>query len=134
MPSPVLNLEIKILLRKTPQGTTDEYLNNRFFLQKMDIEADTSSIPDEPEVFLDLHRDPRVQWFKERILTFIGMDDEELFYNMFEGDARQKFIKFITSALKPNELSMDKRTFYVAKFMVDKLIHVDKEFTEWSKY
>lgn len=89
----------------------------------------------EEEVDIDLRNDPRVQWLKERILNYIGIDDEELFYNMVEeGDVKQKLATFITSPLKPNELSLDKRTFYVAKIIVDKLIHEDKEFTEWRTY
>lgn len=48
--------------------------------------------------------------------------------------SRQKFTTFVTAPLKPNELSLDKRTFYVTKIIVDKLIHEDKEFVEWSKY
>ncbi|KAM3960300.1 LOW QUALITY PROTEIN: dynein heavy chain at 89D [Aphomia sociella] len=83
----------------------------------------------EPEI--DLHRDPRVLWLKDRILSYIGMDDNELFYNMMEGDARNMLITFLTVPMKPNELSLEKRTLYVTKIIVDKLIHEDKEFTEW---
>lgn len=96
--------------------------------------SDKESILEEAESELDLHTDPRVLWFKDRILSYIGMNDEELFYGMLEeGDAKQKLNMFITAPLKPNELSLDKRTFYVSKIIVDKLIHEDKEFTEWSK-
>lgn len=98
------------------------------------VESENVSIAEELEEYVDFYKDPRVQWFKNRILAIIGMDDEELFYNMFEGEAKHKFITFLTSALKPNELSLDKRTFYVTKIIVDKLIHEDKEFTEWRKY
>lgn len=99
------------------------------------MDSETGSIPEEPELYLDIHKDPRALWFKDRILAFIGMDDDELFYNMLdEGDARRKFTTFVTSPLQPNELSLDKKTFYVAKIIVDKLIHEDKEFTEWSEY
>lgn len=83
---------------------------------------------------LNLTTDPRVQWLKKRVLAYIGMDDEELFYNMMDtSDARMKLKTFLTVPLKPNEQSLDKRTFYVTKIIVDKLIHEDIEFTEWSK-
>ncbi|XP_059059014.1 dynein axonemal heavy chain 10 [Achroia grisella] len=80
---------------------------------------------------IDLHKDPRVLWLKERILSYIGMDDDELFYNMMEGENRKMLVSFLTVPLKPNELSLDKRTLYLQKIIVDKLIHEDKEFTEW---
>lgn len=100
---------------------------------QMASESKYSSL-DEPFYDLDLRTDPRVQWIKDRILTYIGMRDEDLFYNMMEeGDAKQKFTTFIKAPVLPNELSLDKKTFYVSKIIVDKLIHEDKEFTEWSK-
>ncbi|KAJ2948630.1 hypothetical protein O0L34_g7885 [Tuta absoluta] len=87
---------------------------------------------DEPVAFINERVDPRAQWFKDRILSFIGIDDEDLFYNMIEeGDTRSKFAKFLITPLQDADLSLDKRTFYVAKIIVDKLIHEDKEFTEW---
>ncbi|KAJ0174237.1 hypothetical protein K1T71_010383 [Dendrolimus kikuchii] len=73
------------------------------------MDSEVTSLSEEPAIDLDLYTDLRVQWFKE-------------------------FAKFVTAPLQPNELSMDKRTFYVSKIIVDKLIHEDKEFTEWSKY
>lgn len=83
---------------------------------------------------MNFRQDPRVQWLKDRILQYIGMDDEELFYNMLEeGETKQQLATFITLPLKPNELGLEKRTFYVSKIIVDKLIHEDKEFVEWSK-
>lgn len=87
------------------------------------------------EIELDFHRDPRVQWFKERILNYIGMDDCDLFYNMLEeGDTKQNLATLITAPIEPNELSLEKKTFYISKIIVDKVIHEDKEFTEWSKW
>ncbi|CAK1584360.1 unnamed protein product [Parnassius mnemosyne] len=84
------------------------------------------------DIELDFHRDPRVQWLKERILTYIGMEDDDLFYSMLEeSDVKKKLTRFITASLMPNELSLDKKTFYICKIIVDKLIHEDKEFTEW---
>ncbi|PZC71733.1 hypothetical protein B5X24_HaOG212561 [Helicoverpa armigera] len=87
---------------------------------------------DDSETYLDIYNDPRVLWFKERILAFIGMEDDGLFYNMLdEGEVKQKFIKYLTSNIRDNEISLDKRMMYVSKVIVDKLIHEDKEFTEW---
>lgn len=98
-------------------------------------DSEKGSSAEESEFDLNIRTDPRVEWLKERILTFIGMDDEELFYNMFAVEAnRAALIAYLTSPWKPNELLLDKRTFYVTKIIVDKLIHEDKEFTEWSKY
>lgn len=91
-------------------------------------------VPDD-DVFVDIRTDPRVQWFKDRILTFIGTEDEDLFFNMVEeADTREKFSRFLSAPLQPNELLLDKRCFYVSKIIVDKLIHEEKEFTEWRKY
>ncbi|KAL4712607.1 hypothetical protein ACJJTC_007202 [Scirpophaga incertulas] len=93
---------------------------------------DTLSYSEDSEYTLNLTQDPRVQWLKQQILAYIGMDDEELFYNMFESpEAKEKITTFLAVPLKPNELSLDKRTFYVTKIIVDKLIHEDKEYTEW---
>ncbi|CAH0695759.1 unnamed protein product [Spodoptera exigua] len=93
--------------------------------------SQTESTEDE-DIILDLYNDPRVKWFRDRILAFIGMDDEELFYNMLDyEDAKQKFINFLMSSIKFGEISLDKRMLYVSKVIVDKLIHEDKEFTEW---
>lgn len=90
---------------------------------------------DDLDVFIDMYNDPRVLWFKERILAFIGIDDDSLFYNMLdEGDAKAKFGRYITGTIKPNEIDLDKRMMYVSKVIADKLIHEDKEFTEWSKF
>lgn len=87
------------------------------------------------EFELDLYHDPRVLWFKDRVLAFIGMDDDELFYNMLHDiESRQKFIKYIATPMKSHEMSLERRTMYVSKIIVDKLIHEDKEFTEWSKF
>ncbi|XP_045502201.1 dynein axonemal heavy chain 10 [Colias croceus] len=98
----------------------------------MSSESDKHSSMEEPLYDLDIRSDPRVQWIKERILKFIGMNDEDLFYNMLdEGDAKQKLMTFIMAPVLPNELGLDKKTFYVSKIIVDKLIHEDKEFTEW---
>lgn len=98
-------------------------------------DSDKQTFMERSETELDFRNDPRVQWFKERVLTYIGMDDEELFYNILEeADAKEKFTTFITAPLKPNEPSLDKRTFYISKIIVDKLIHEDKEFTEWRKF
>ncbi|XP_026741363.1 dynein heavy chain 10, axonemal [Trichoplusia ni] len=84
------------------------------------------------EFELDLYHDPRVLWFKDRVLAFIGMDDDELFYNMLHDiESRQKFIKYIATPMKSHEMSLERRTMYVSKIIVDKLIHEDKEFTEW---
>lgn len=101
-------------------------------LFKMNLE--TSFVDDMDDIHINLYTDPRVLWFKERILSYIGMDDDELFYNMLEGDNKSKFVHFITATMKHHDLSLDKKTFYVAKIIVDKLIHEDKEFTEWRKY
>ncbi|KPJ04007.1 Dynein heavy chain 10, axonemal [Papilio xuthus] len=96
------------------------------------IEESISQSLEDVEVELDLRRDPRVQWFKDRILAHIGMDDEELFYNMFDDDeVKINFTKFITTPMAPNELALEKKTFYICKIIVDKLIHENKEFTEW---
>lgn len=84
---------------------------------------------------LNLATDPRVQWLKKRVLAYIGMNDEELFYSMMESpEAKEKLTTFLSVPLKPNEQSLDKRTFYFTKIIVDKLIHEDIEFTEWSKF
>ncbi|XP_041985040.1 dynein axonemal heavy chain 10 [Aricia agestis] len=81
---------------------------------------------------IDVHSDPRVQWFKERILSFTGIQDEEVFYNMLEeGNTRQKLANFILSPIRPYDLSLDTRVFFISKIIVDKLIHEEKEFTEW---
>lgn len=89
---------------------------------------------DEHDVFLDMFNDPRVLWFKDRVLAFIGIEDDRLFYDMFDDPEPKKlFEKYITGTIKPNELCLDKRMMYVSKVIVDKLIHEDKEFTEWSK-
>ncbi|XP_049877279.1 dynein axonemal heavy chain 10 [Pectinophora gossypiella] len=94
--------------------------------------SEVLSVDTDSEAYVDIYSDPRSQWFRDRILTFIGMDDVDLFYNMMEeGDNKLRFAKFITVPLKPNELSLHKRTFFVTKIIVDKLIHEDKEFTEW---
>lgn len=96
-----------------------------------DIESQTD---DEPDVYIDLYYDPRVQWMRDRVLAFIGMDDKDLFYNMLEvGDAKQKFTHLLTSPMKTNDMALERRVMYVTKVIVDKLIHEDKEFTEWSK-
>lgn len=93
------------------------------------------TLVEEQDVFLDLYNDPRVLWFKERIIAFVGMEDDSLFYNMLDEfeDNKQKFVKYITGTIQPDELCLDKRMMYVSKVIVDKLIHEDKEFTEWSK-
>jgi hypothetical protein len=97
--------------------------------------SEVQSGPEDSEPLIDVRTDPRAQWLKKQILNFIGMDDEELFYNMLQPtEAKEKITTFLAVPLKPNELSLDKRTFYVAKIIVDKLIHEDKEFMEWSKY
>ena len=102
-----------------------------------ELEAPKSSSEDmfdEQDVFIDMYNDPRVLWFKDRILAFIGIEDDKLFYDLFEEpEPKQLFVKYITGAIKPNELCLDKRMMYVSKMIVDKLIHEDKEFTEWSK-
>lgn len=89
---------------------------------------------DEAEVELSIKTDPRANWLKDRILAYIGTDDEDLFYDMFEDPAtKQCLARFIAAPLKANELSLEKRTFYINKIIVDKLIHEDKEYTEWRK-
>lgn len=94
--------------------------------------TDVTDLGSEP--LLDLQTDPRVLWLKNRVLAYIGMEDDELFYNMMDTpEAKEKLTTFLTVPLKPNEQSLNKRTFYVTKIIVDKLIHEDKEFTEWSK-
>ncbi|XP_075981627.1 dynein heavy chain at 89D [Anticarsia gemmatalis] len=86
---------------------------------------------DEPEL-INPHTDPRLQWFKERIMAFCGIEDADLFYGMMEsGDTKEKFVRFLTAPLKPHEQCLEKKAFYVSKIIVDKLIHEDKEFTEW---
>ncbi|XP_028025409.1 uncharacterized protein LOC114239422 [Bombyx mandarina] len=96
--------------------------------------SDTPSVIEGLDVELDFFKDARVLWFKERILSFIGMSDDELFYNMFDdAEVKRLFTNYVTSPIKPNEQELDKRTFYVTKIIVDKLIHEDKEFTEWSE-
>lgn len=90
---------------------------------------------EEAEIDIDFETDPRVQWIKTTILKFIGIEDEDLFYNMLDIDnTRRKLAALITSPIKSTELSLDKRTFFINKIIVDKLIHVDTEFTEWSKF
>ncbi|XP_068620608.1 LOW QUALITY PROTEIN: dynein axonemal heavy chain 10 [Battus philenor] len=87
---------------------------------------------DDYDIEFDFHRDPRVLWLKDRILSYIGIDDDELFYNMLEEDnMKRNLIAFITESMSPTELSLEKKTFYISKIIVDKLIHEDKEFTEW---
>ncbi|CAH1640177.1 unnamed protein product [Spodoptera littoralis] len=104
-------------------------------LQELHVLSDSDSLSvttEDYEMFIDLYNDPRVKWFRDRILAFIGMDDEELFYNMLDyEDAKQKFINFLMTTIKSGEMSLNKRMMYVSKVIVDKLIHEDKEFTEW---
>lgn len=100
--------------------------------------SDSSSpsiVTEDFEMYIDIYNDPRVKWFRDRILAFIGMDDEELFYNMLDyEDTKQKFANFLMTPIKFGEISLNKTMMYVSKVIVDKLIHEDKEFTEWSKY
>lgn len=97
-------------------------------------ESDITVASSHTEVDVDLKTDPRVQWLKDRILTFIGMDDQDLFYSMLdEENHRRQLATFVAAPLKPNEMNLEKRVFYISKIIVDKLIHEDKEFTEWSK-
>ncbi|XP_069361638.1 uncharacterized protein [Maniola hyperantus] len=95
-------------------------------------DLDNQPIEDEAEIDINLRTDPRAQWIKERILAYVATDDEDLFYDMFEDPAiKQSLARFIAAPLQPNDLSLTKRTFYVNKIIVDKLIHEDKEYTEW---
>ncbi|XP_048483864.1 uncharacterized protein LOC125489997 [Plutella xylostella] len=83
-------------------------------------------------VELDFRKDPRVQWIKKSILNYIGMEDEDLFYSMLEQhDTKRKLTGFLTADIPPTQLSPENRVFYVSKIIVDKLVHVEKEFVEW---
>lgn len=107
--------------------------SHEFLTSSDDVESQPLPI-DEAEVELSIKTDPRANWLKDRILAYIGTDDEDLFYDMFEDPAtKQCLARFIAAPLKANELSLEKRTFYINKIIVDKLIHEDKEYTEWRK-
>lgn len=95
----------------------------------------TEQLSNVPDVdLINIQTDPRSKWIRDRIISFIGMDDKELYYQMFDDEEiRRKFSAFITAPIQPEDLELDKKTFYVTKIIVDKLIHEDKEFTEWSK-
>ncbi|XP_063540762.1 dynein axonemal heavy chain 10 [Cydia strobilella] len=81
---------------------------------------------------IDIRTDPRALWIKDRLTSFMGLTDEDLFYNMFdEPGVTEMFSKFIAAPIGPTELGLDKKTFFITKILVDKLIHEDKEFTEW---
>lgn len=99
-----------------------------------ETDFDTESIPD----YLDInfYKDPRVLWIKDRILTFIRMRDEDnIFYTMLEeNDNKAKLAAFLCAKIQNTDLTLDRRTFFICKIIVDKLIHEDKEFTEWSKF
>lgn len=108
--------------------------SQEFSTSSDDVETQSLPIVDEAEVDLSIRTDPRAQWLKDRVLAYIGNDDEDLFYDMFEDPVtKQCLARFIAAPVKPNELSLDKRTFYINKIIVDKLIHEDKEYTEWRK-
>lgn len=80
--------------------------------------------------------DHRMNWLRERILSYFGFEDNELFTNMLEAndnELNEQLMSFLNEPIYGSEKTLKKVLFHVYRTYYDKLVQIEKEITEWSK-
>lgn len=89
------------------------------------------------KLIFSLTMDYRIAWLRERILAYLGFEDNELFNNMLDandGELHEKLMSFLNSPMCGSEGTLEKTLLHIHRTYYDKLVQVEKEITEWSTY